>query len=91
MYDGLIEVDDFLNKFEREVLEQQRFDALKWVLCVTPPRWWGTHQQNFEDWQECIRMMRVRFGAPQMQLIDKYDGWDDPRAHLVKWTKVYEE
>lgn len=30
MYDGLTTVDEFLNKFEREVLEQQRFDALKW-------------------------------------------------------------
>lgn len=26
-----------------------------------------------------------------MRLIEKYDGQDDPRAHLVKWTKVYGE
>jgi len=26
-----------------------------------------------------------------MQLVDEYDGWDDPRTHLVKWTKVYGE
>jgi len=50
MYDGLSEVDDFLDKFEREVPEQQRFDALKWVLHATPARWWGTHQRSFEDW-----------------------------------------
>ena len=29
MYVRLREVDDFLNKFEREVTEQKRFDALK--------------------------------------------------------------
>ena len=32
----LTKVDDFLKKFEREVPEQQRFDALKWVLCIHP-------------------------------------------------------
>jgi hypothetical protein len=62
MYDGLSEVDDFLNKFEREVPEQQRFDALKWVLRATPARWWGTHQRSFEDWRECRRMMCMWFG-----------------------------
>lgn len=59
MYDGLSKVDDFLKKFEREVLEQKRFDALKWALCATPTTWWGMHQQNFEDWRECRRMMRI--------------------------------
>ena len=44
MYDGLTTVDEFLNKFEKEVLKQQRFDALKWALCAMPAQWWGTHQ-----------------------------------------------
>jgi len=48
-YDGLSEVDAFLNRFEREVSEQQCFEALKWVLRVMPTRWWGTHQGSFED------------------------------------------
>lgn len=26
-----------------------------------------------------------------MQLVDKYDGQDDPRTHLAKWMKVYGE
>ncbi|MCY6488188.1 hypothetical protein, partial [Actinobacillus pleuropneumoniae] len=41
MYDRLTAVDDFLNKFEREVSEQHHFDALKWALRATPARWWG--------------------------------------------------
>ena len=49
MYEGLSEVDDFLNKFEKEVPEEQQFDALKLVLRATPARWWDTHQHNFED------------------------------------------
>ena len=35
MYDGLMMVDEFLKKFESEVPEQQRFDALKWALRAT--------------------------------------------------------
>ncbi len=61
-YDGLSEVDAFLNRFERQVLEPQCFDALKWVLRAMPARWWGTHQGSFEDWRECRRMMRICFG-----------------------------
>jgi len=62
MYDGLSEVDDFLNKFERYVLEQQRFDALKWVLCDMPTRWWGMHQKRFKDWCKCRSTMHMHFG-----------------------------
>ena len=43
-YDRLSEVDTFLDKFEREVLEKQCFQALNWVLCATPVRWWGMHK-----------------------------------------------
>ena len=64
MYDGLTAVDEFLNKFEREVSEHQRFDALKWALHATPTRWWGTHQRSFENWHDCRRMMLIRFGKP---------------------------
>jgi len=35
MYDRLTWVDEFLNKFESTVLEQQWFDALKWALRAT--------------------------------------------------------
>jgi len=49
MYDRLTMVDEFLNKIESEVLEEQRFDAMKWVLHATAPKWWGTHQQSFGD------------------------------------------
>jgi len=66
MYDELSEVDDFLNRFEREVPKQQCFKALKWLLRATPARWWGTHQICFEDWCECKRMTHMWFGKPQM-------------------------
>ena len=53
MYDGLSTMDEFLNKFESAVPEQQWFDALKWALCATLARWLGTHRRSFEDWCGC--------------------------------------
>ena len=49
IYDGLMVVDEFLNKFENTVPKHQRFDALKWALCTTLACWWGTHEGTFED------------------------------------------
>jgi len=44
-YDGLSEVDTFLDKFEREVLEKQCFHALDWVLHAIAARWWITYKE----------------------------------------------
>jgi len=55
-------------------------------MCV---RWWGTHKDSFDDWHAYRKVMRVWFGHPQVWLIKKYDGRNEPRDHLAKWTKVY--
>ena len=88
-YDGLSEVDAFLDRFEREVPGKQRFQALNWVLCTMPMRWWGTHKGSFDDWRECRRMIRTRFGKPRVRLTDKYNGQDNPCAHLARWMPTY--
>jgi len=90
-YDGLSEVDTFLDKFEMEVPEKKRFQALNWVLGTMLARWWGMHKGRFEDWHACRRMMHTWFGKPRVRLINKCNGQDDLRAHLAKWTKVYLE
>jgi len=48
-YDGLTNVDLFLDEFERKVLEDQCFQALELALCATHPRWWGMHKDSFLD------------------------------------------
>lgn len=73
-YDGLSEVDTFLNKFKREVLKKQCFQALDCVLCTMPERWWGMHKGSFDNWHECMRMMCLWFGKPRVRLTDKYNG-----------------
>ena len=57
-YDGLTDVDKFLDAFEREVPEKHRFQALDLALRAMPARWWGTHKDNFDGWREYRRMMR---------------------------------
>ena len=52
-YVGLNEVDTFLDAFEREVSEKQRFQTLDYVLHTMTARWWGTHKGSFDDWREC--------------------------------------
>lgn len=88
-YDGLIEVDDFLNKFEREVLEQQHFESLKWVLRTMPTRWWGIYEISFEDWCEWRRKIHMRFGKPQMWLTNKIARWNVLCTHRSIWIHAY--
>jgi len=88
-YDGLTDLDFFLDAFEREVLKKHRFQALDWVLRTTLARWWGTHKDSFSDWRNYRRMMRIHFGQPKVWMTDKYDGRDDPCNHLAKWNKAY--
>lgn len=88
-YDGLTNVDKFLDAFQREVQEKHRFQAWDLALRAMPSRWWGMHKDNFNGWREYRRTMRVQFGHPNVQLIEKYDGRSDPCDHLAKWTDVY--
>jgi len=76
-YDGLTDVDHFLDAFEREVPKNHHFQALDWELCVTCSRWWGIHKDSFDDWHEYRRMMRICFGHLKVQLIEKYDERND--------------
>lgn len=52
IYDGLNDVDVFLDAFERKVPEKKHFQALDWALGATLVRWWGTHKGGFDDWCE---------------------------------------
>jgi len=48
-YDGLSEVYTFLGKLQREVPEEQHFQALDWVLRAMPTIWWGMHKGSVDD------------------------------------------
>lgn len=61
-YDGLTEVDKFMDAFEREVPEKNRFQVLDFVLHAMPAWWWGMHKDSFEEWCDYRRMIRLWFG-----------------------------
>lgn len=88
-YNGLGEVYAFLDQFEREVLEKQRFKILNWVLRATPTRWCGAHKGNIDDWRACRRMIRTQFGKHMGQLAARYNGQDGLRVHLSRWVQTY--
>lgn len=88
-YGGLTVVDEFLNKYESAVLEQQRFDALTWALRTTLARWRGMHQGSFEDWRGCRKMMCLHFGKPQLRMRSNHQRWNNLHTHLSRWVRTY--
>jgi hypothetical protein len=52
-FHGVNDLEEFLIKYEEEVLENQRFLALDISLKATPARWWGAHKETIMDWYQC--------------------------------------
>ena len=65
-FDGSGSIKDFVWAFEAEVSRGQRLWALKLAMHGTPVRWWETHEEVFQDWEECQDMMILLFEAPTM-------------------------
>lgn len=87
-YDGLTDLDLFLDEFEREVPQEHHFQALELALRPTPAHWWGAHKDNFASWKEYRRTMRLRFGYANTRMTKKYSGKDDPHENLVRRTRA---
>jgi len=47
-YDGLTDVDKFLDASECEVPEHHHFYELDLALHATLARWWGMHKDSFD-------------------------------------------
>ena len=73
-YDGLGDVNNFLNDYEENVPENKRFLALDIALKSTPTRWCNTHKKNIGGWQECRRLRGIRFEQIDTEMEIKYDG-----------------
>ena len=76
-YDGLTNVDKFLDAFECKVPKDHYFQALYLALHATSARWWGTHKDRFDGWQDYRRMMRLQFGCANTRMTEKYNGRDN--------------
>ena len=82
-YDGLDDVNIFLDHFERDVLKEHRFQALDLDLRATLSRCWGTHKDNIADGKEYHRLMRLIFGFATMCLSEKCTSKHDPHKHMA--------
>ena len=47
---GLNDLEEFLMKFEVEVMENQILPTLDIVLKSRPAIWWGTHKAKINNW-----------------------------------------
>jgi hypothetical protein len=52
-FHGVNDLEEFLTKYEEEVLENQRLLSLDIALKATPARWWGVHKETIQDWYQC--------------------------------------
>jgi hypothetical protein len=87
-YDGLNEISYFVQAFEFYILEQQILLALDVVLKATLARWWVAHKEGIKYWQECRRLMQVRFGTEVEYIVHKYIGVSDPVDHIVQFRNI---
>ena len=82
---GLNYLEEFFMKYEVEFMENQRLLALDIDLKATPVRWWGTHKAKINNWFQCERLLRIRFGAKKEHIYeDKYEGFGQPQEHVEK-------
>jgi hypothetical protein len=47
------DLEEFLTKYEDEVLENKRLLALDISLKETPTIWLGAHKETIQDWYQC--------------------------------------
>jgi len=61
------------------------------ALKATPTRWWNAHTNNIGGWQECRRLIGIRFGEIDIEIEIKYDGETNPRKHIQLCTTTWKE
>ena len=84
IYEGLLELYEFLVEFEDKVSEPQQLLALEEALNATPTCWWVTHKKSITRWSQCRILMIVFFGDIEVYHDGRYDGWNNTGDHLIE-------
>ena len=72
---GLNDLEEFLMKFELEVVESLILPILYIEMKATPSCWWGAQKENINNSFQCKRLLHLRFGIERgSNTILKYDG-----------------
>ena len=78
-FDGLADVNEFLQQFEQEIPNEQRMAVIDLVVKSTPASWWHAHKENISSWDDFKRLMMIRFSNDKECLQQKYTRESDPR------------
>jgi hypothetical protein len=79
------DLEEFLIRYEDEMLPNQRLLDLDIALKETPAIWWGAHKETVKDWYQCKRLLRIMFDAKKKRrMMQIYDGKGSPLEHLEK-------
>ena len=90
-YEGLPNLETFLNEFEGLVMESQHFFVLDHALKATIARWWGAHKKSITNWPQRRRLMEVRFEEEVTLVNHKYSGLGNSMEHLNHCLMVFAE
>ena len=94
-FDGLTDVNDFPHHFEQEIPHDCRMEVLNLAVRATPARWWCAHKENIASWDDCKRLMRIRFSKERDYIQKKYTGESDHRSHIKtceqNWLDIPED
>jgi hypothetical protein len=87
-FHGVNDLEEFLTKYEDEVLENQRLLALDISLKATPAIWWGAHKGTIQNWYQCKWLLCIRFGDGNNKM-QRYDGQVTREEHLEKCRALW--
>ena len=73
-FDGLSNIQEFLQEYEPHVPLSQRLKTLDVPLQATPARWWTAHKRNITTWEANHILLVFRFGDDAGGMNYRYDG-----------------
>jgi len=82
-FHGVNDLEEFLIRYEDEMLPNQRLLDLDIALKETPAIWWGAHKETVKDWYQCKRLLGISFSKEKKRrMMQRYDGKGSPLKHL---------
>ena len=67
-FDGLADVNEFLQQFEQEIPHEQRMAVIELAVRATLARWWHAHKENIASWDDFKRLMVIIFSNDKESL-----------------------
>jgi hypothetical protein len=91
VYNGTLDLDNFLQNMEENVREDQRILVLDIAFQNTPARWWSTHKSLLRTWDEVKQAIKYMLWNKEqveskiqmdLQVMQPFSGESDPRIHI---------